>query len=247
VAGELARRQARPRWRRTAVLHERGLERGAVLDCACGLGLQAITFKEAGLDVEGADRSPFAVEHARELARAEGHDIPFFVSLWHELPARTPRRYDALFCDALPWIPARRELLAALRGLRETLRPGGVLVFLGPPVGMSGADYRWALRAWFRARPRAALHWRHREGDVACAALTLGELGPDFIDWHLLYVIEEGDAGRLEHVPIRESQRWHWQRLVELCREASFSDLASVAERAWSPGAMPAGMHVATR
>jgi SAM-dependent methyltransferase len=230
-----------------ALLGARGLAGGEVLDCACGLGLQAVTFKEAGLRVAGADRSAFAVEHARELARAEGHDIPFFVATWQELPRRTTRRYDAVFCDALPWLPARRDFAKALRSLHAVLRPGGVLFFLGAPAGMSGADYRRAVRAWWRARPRATLDWRHREGDLACSGMTLGELGPDFIDWHLLYLVEERGEARLERVTLRESKRWHWQRLVELCGEAGFSDLATVTHQAWSPGGMPAGLHVATR
>jgi SAM-dependent methyltransferase len=229
------------------VLRERGLGGGTLLDCACGLGLQAIAFREAGLAVAGADRSAYAVERARELAREEGHEIPFFVSLWHELPARAARRYDALFCDALPWLPARRDLARALSGLHAALRPGGVLVFLGAPRGLDGPAYRRAVRAWWRARPRATLDWRHREGGVACTGLTVSELGPDHIDWHLLFLIEDGAGPRLERATIRESKRWHWQRLVELCREAGFSDLATVDAREWSPGAMPAGLHVATR
>ncbi len=231
-----------------ALLGERGLAAGEVLDCACGLGLQAITFREAGLRVAGADRSAFAVEHARELARSEGHDdIPFCVATWQELPERTARRYDAVFCDALPWLPARRDLARALRSLHAMLRPGGVLLFLGARAGMSGAEHRRAVRGWFRARPRVTLDWRHREGELACTGMTLGELGRDFIDWHVLYLVEERGEARLERVTIRESQRWHWQRLVELCAEAGFSDLASVAHQEWSPGGMPSGLHVATR
>jgi SAM-dependent methyltransferase len=231
----------------SALLAARGLDQGLVLDCACGLGLQAITFKEAGLRVEGADRSAFAVEHARELARAEGHDIPFFVSLWHELPARTQRRYDALFCDALPWVPGRRELARALRGLREMLNPGGVLIFLGAPAGVSGESYRRAVRTWWRSRPRFSLDWHHSEGDVTCTGLTLSDLGTDFIDWHLLFLVEEAGEARLERATIRESKRWHWQRLVDLFQETGFSDLSTVADQEWSSGAMPAGLHVATR
>jgi SAM-dependent methyltransferase len=230
-----------------ALLAERGLDQGPVLDCACGLGMQAITFKEAGLRVEGADRSAFAVEHARELARAEGHGIPFFLSLWHELPERTPQRYDALFCDALPWLPSRRELARALRSLREMLRPGGVLIFLGAPAGMTGPSYRQAVRTWWRSRPHAALDWRHSAGDVTCTGLTVSKLGADFIDWHLLFLVEEAGDTRLEQAILRESKRWHWQRLVDLFQAAGFSDLSTLADQEWSSGAMPAGLHVATR
>src|ERR1051325_5854069 len=98
----------------TAVLQSLGHTGGLVLDCSCGLGFQAITLHEAGLHVHGADRSPFAVERARELAREIGHDIPFFVSRWDELPSKTAERFDAAFCDALCWLHTPEELLAAL-------------------------------------------------------------------------------------------------------------------------------------
>jgi SAM-dependent methyltransferase len=232
----------------SALLAGRGLDRGLVLDCACGLGLQAVTFREAGLRVEGADRSAFAVAHAPDLAAAEGHpDIPFFVSLWHELPRRTEQRFDALFCDALPWLPGRRDLLRTLRSFREMLRPGGVLIFLGAPAGVSGEDYRRTVREWWRSRPRVSLDWRHREGDLACTGLTVSELGRDFIDWHLLFLVEEAGEARLERATIRESKRWHWQRLEEIFHVAGFSDLSTAGGREWSSGAMPAGLHVATR
>jgi SAM-dependent methyltransferase len=230
-----------------AVLAERGLASGPVLDCACGLGLQAITLAEAGLEVDGADRSAFAVARAQELAREEGREIRCFVSLWQELPARAPRRYDALFCDALPWVASRRQLARALAAMREALRPGGVLIFLGAPAGSTAASYRRAVREWWRTRPRFSLDWRHGEGGVTCTGITVGELGSDWIDWHLLFLVEEAGATRLERATIRESKRWHWQRLTGLFAEAGFSDLATVADQEWSSGAMPAGLHVATR
>jgi SAM-dependent methyltransferase len=230
-----------------ALLAARGLDGGPLLDCACGLGLQAIAFREAGLAVAGADRSAFAVERARELAAAEGHDLRFFASLWHELPERTGERYAAVFCDALPWIPSRRELLRALRGLRQVLLPGGVLLFLGAPANLSGAHYRRAVRDWWRSQPRVRLDWRHREGETTCTGLTVSELGPDFIDWHLLFLVEDRAGARLEHVTLRESKRWHWRRLAELCAAAGFAPLETCAGRQWSPGAMPAGLHVAAR
>jgi SAM-dependent methyltransferase len=230
-----------------ALLADLGLDRGPVLDCACGLGLQAITFKEAGLDITGADRSPFAVAHAPELARSEGHDIPFFLSTWEELPARAARRFDALFCDALPWIPQRRDFLKVLASLREVLNPGGALIFLGAPEGMTGESYSRAVRDWWRSQPRFRLDWRHAEGDVTCTGLTMSDLGNDFIDWHLLFAIEEAGAPRLERATIRESKRWHWQRLVEFFHEAGFASLSTLKHQEWSSDAMPAGLHVARK
>lgn len=219
---------------------------GLVLDCSCGLGFQAITLREAGLRVHGADRSPFAVDRARELAREIGHDIPFFVSRWDELPSKTSERFDAVFCDALCWLHTPEELLAALCGLRGILRPGGLLIFQGAPEGVTRKAYRRRLDEWWVSAPEASLNWRHTLGPVTCASMTLGSRGEDYIDWHLLYLIEEDNVPRLEHLALRESMRWDWDRLVEMTAEAGFHALTTHTDGEWSPGGRPVGLNVAT-
>jgi SAM-dependent methyltransferase len=229
----------------SAVLKGLGRSDGIVLDCSCGLGFQAITLRERGLRVLGADRSAFAVDRARELARDAGLDIEFFVSRWDELPTKTLQQFDAAFCDALCWLHTRGELLAALRGLRGILRPGGALIFQGAPEGATQEVCRRRLEEWWGSAPASSLSWRHTEGPITCTSISLGSLGEDYIDWHLLYLIEEQAAPRLEHLAIRESMRWDWDRLVEIVGEAGFSGLATHADAEWSPGGRPVGLNVA--
>jgi SAM-dependent methyltransferase len=230
----------------TSILRERRLADGLLLDCSCGLGFQAITFREAGLRVKAADRSPFAVSRARELAQSQAADIDFFVALWQELPCRTTDRFDAVFCDALCWLHGDEEMAAALRGVRGVLKPGGVLMFQGAPEGSSESDCRSDLEAWWSTLPSAWLSWRHREGAVACTSLSVGILSCDCVDWRVLYLVEEEDVVRLENVTLRESMRWHRSRFEQAALACGFRDLRTYAVREWSPGGRPLALNVAT-
>ncbi len=72
------------------LMDERDMMAQPVLDCSCGLGLKTIVMREAGLNIQGADRCEPAVEYARLLAQEEGHgDMTYFVSSWAELPRTT--------------------------------------------------------------------------------------------------------------------------------------------------------------
>jgi SAM-dependent methyltransferase len=230
-----------------AILHERGHADGLGLDCSCGLGLHTIAFMEAGLRVQGADRSAFAVSRAQELARNEGHHIPFFVASWHDLPTCTPQRFDAIFCDALSWLRTRHAFQEALQGLREALQPGGALLFLGAPEGTPDDRGAQLLQERWHAQPHYALDWSHTDGHVTCTKMSVGALGADFLDRHHVFLIEEAGAQRLECVTIRESAHWSWARLVALFHEAGFSHLSTYAVQQWSSRGMPAGLNVATR
>ena len=226
------------------VLHERGLREGIILDCSCGLGLHTIAFQEAGLRVQGADRSAFAVGRARELSCMAGHNIPFFISSWQELPIHTFDRFDTIFCDALSWIATRAEFAAALQGFRAVLRPDGVLLFLGAPEGASSDRGRQLLLEQWQAQPHYSLDWRHTDGNVTCTKMSLVELGMDFLDRHL-FLIDETGTQRLECATIRESVHWNWERLVDFFAEAGFSDLSTYAVQQWSSSGLPAGLNVA--
>ncbi len=220
---------------------------GRLLDCSCGLGFHSIAFKEAGLDVHGADRSAFAVNCARELARAEGHQIPFWVANWHDLPTRTATRYDAIFCDALSWMPTHHEMEAALQGLQQVLRPDGLLLFLGAPEGTTHERSDQLLQELWRSKPQNSLDWCHVDGQLKCTKMSVGSLGEDFIDRHHMFLIEEAGEQRLECVRIRESMHWHWERLVEAVRAAGFATLSTYVERPWSARGMSAGLNVAAK
>jgi SAM-dependent methyltransferase len=199
-----------------------------VLDCSCGLGLKTIVLRELGLGVCGSDQCAFAVEKAQELARLEGHpEIEFFTSAWAELPKRTDRRFDAVFNDALSWVPTREDFEAALGGSIGVLKPGGFLVFFGAEAdGRSGTEHRARLlhREWTR-RPRFSVEWDHTDAGTRCTSLLVREKGDSFIDEHHLFLIEECGMRRLESATIRQPILWDWPILVDLVRHAGFAHL----------------------
>jgi hypothetical protein len=136
-------------------------------------------------------------------------------------------------------------MAAALHGLRGVLRPGGVLIFQGAPEVAHEADFRRDLDAWWASVRDAWLNWRHAEGAVSCSALTVPSRGEDYIDWRLLYLIDENGAQRLEHATLRESTRWNWNRFAEMAIASGFESPLTWAVQAWSPGGRPTALNYA--
>jgi SAM-dependent methyltransferase len=105
-----------------------GLEPGMeVLDLACGHGRLANRLAARGARVTGLDRSALFLERARADAAALGVDVEYVEGDMRAIPWQG--RFDA----ALNWFTAfgyhpDDELRAILRGVRESLRPGGRFV-----------------------------------------------------------------------------------------------------------------------
>jgi glycine/sarcosine N-methyltransferase len=61
-----------------------------VLDCACGIGTQALGLAKLGFSITGSDVSSGAIQRARSEAATRRLDIPFYVADMRnldELPA----------------------------------------------------------------------------------------------------------------------------------------------------------------
>jgi SAM-dependent methyltransferase len=214
------------------LVRERGLAGEKVLDCSCGLGLKTIVIREAGLDVEGSDGCRFAVEHARQLAAEEGHgDLRFFQATWAGLPQATDRRYAAVFNDALSWVYSEQEMAASLRGLHDVLRPGGLLAYMGAPPGSAEHTPDLLEQQWQKMLAecgRYHLGFRHTDGTTTATELLVQEKGPDCVDRHHLYLVEErGKEPRLEAMTMRHVVKWHWPKMEPFLREAGFCEFAT--------------------
>ncbi len=101
---------------------------GRILDVGCGTGHLLRRLAAAGLEVEGVDVSPDPLEQCRRLAEADRLAVTL-----HQQPMQRldlPGRYDTILvpCASFSRVMDRREALAALRGMREHLAAGGVLV-----------------------------------------------------------------------------------------------------------------------
>jgi SAM-dependent methyltransferase len=114
----------------TARLLQRIGRTGAVLDAACGTGVDAAALARRGFTVWAADGSDAMVEGAAARFRRERLAIPLLRSSWADLPAATGERFDVVLCvgNSLVHAAGRDAMVEALMGLRRMARPGGHVV-----------------------------------------------------------------------------------------------------------------------
>lgn len=100
-----------------------------ILDCACGIGTQAIGLAQCGHRVTGSDLSAAAVKRAWREAGQRGLEIAFFVSDMTNLSEIAEGEFDAVIAldNALPHLE-REPLKAAVRVMRNKLRKGGLVL-----------------------------------------------------------------------------------------------------------------------
>src|SRR3954447_4913025 len=175
----------------------------SVLDCACGIGTQAIGLALRGFDVYATDVSSGAVARARHAAARLGAHATFAVADMRDL-THVRGTYDAVIaCDnALPHLLADDDLHGALAEIRTKLRPGGVLVVtlrdfdealrsrpaVAPTLAVAGPPRRVLVRLhdWDDAAPFYTLRaivlteqdggWTAAEHTTRYRALTRAEL-----------------------------------------------------------------------
>jgi SAM-dependent methyltransferase len=100
-----------------------------VLDCACGIGTQAIGLAQRGFLVTGTDLSAASVQRARAEAERLGADVRFGVADFRDLGDVAGEFDVVLACDnALPHLGSDAELAQTLAAMRSKLRPGGLVV-----------------------------------------------------------------------------------------------------------------------
>jgi glycine/sarcosine N-methyltransferase len=119
-----------------------------VLDCACGIGTQAIGLALRGHDVHATDISGASVDRARDEALSMGASITVGVADMRSLGTAVDGTFDVvLACDnSLPHLVSDEDLAAAGNAFAAKLRPGGLFI-------ASTRDYERAVAA----RPASTL------------------------------------------------------------------------------------------
>ena len=114
----------------TARLLQRTSRTSAVLEAACGTGVDAAVLARRGFTVSAADGSDAMAEEAAARFRRERLAIPLLHSSWADLPAATRERFDVVLCigNSLVHAAGREAMVEALTGLRRMARPGGYVV-----------------------------------------------------------------------------------------------------------------------
>ena len=99
-----------------------------ILDCAVGIGTQALGLRSLGHHVAGADLSEGALRRARAEAAHRGLTVPLMVADMRHLPF-ADGSLDAVVCvDALAHQPSVGEATKALREMARVVRPGGMVL-----------------------------------------------------------------------------------------------------------------------
>jgi SAM-dependent methyltransferase len=105
------------------------LSRVDLLDCACGIGTQAIGFAQAEHRVVASDLSRAAVDRAKREAKQRGLDISFFTSDMTSLGEIARDDFDvvAALDNALPHLTAI-QVGEAMRAIGSKLKPHGLFI-----------------------------------------------------------------------------------------------------------------------
>jgi len=101
-----------------------------ILDCACGIGTQAIGLAAMGYDVIASDISEGELAEARERAEKNGVNIRFETADFCALSETFSERFDIVIAmdNALPHMLSREALEAAIRSITNQIAPGGMFV-----------------------------------------------------------------------------------------------------------------------
>ena len=108
------------------IFRENGMEGTArILDCACGIGTQAVGLALLGYDVTGSDFSPGALEEAK---RRTDLPIRFCQADFRNLEAVFEETFDIVMAmdNALPHMLTREDMLTAVKSILGRVREGGI-------------------------------------------------------------------------------------------------------------------------
>lgn len=183
----------------------------SVLDCACGIGTQAIGLALHGYNVRATDLSPAAVRRARSEARNFGVKIFFGDADFRDLAREVDGTFDVvLACDnSIAHLLTDGDLTLAAASMREKLVPGGLLI-------LSIRDYDTLVQEQLRVQPPNILDTP--EGRRVSFQLW---------DW-----AEDGRSYTLSHFILKQSgDRWTTQVSTTQLRALQRSEVSAVLER----------------
>ena len=101
-----------------------------ILDCACGIGTQAIGLASMGYNVTGSDISDGELAEAKERAAKENVSVPFVHADFCALPDTFAEQFDIVIAmdNALPHMLTRNDLESAIQSIVNQIQYGGMFV-----------------------------------------------------------------------------------------------------------------------
>ena len=113
------------------IFREGGFDRSAaVLDCACGIGTQAIGLAGLGYSVTASDISGGELAEAKLRAEKNGVSLRLEHADFCALEETFPEQFDIVICmdNALPHMLSAEALERAIRSITGRMAPGGLFV-----------------------------------------------------------------------------------------------------------------------
>ena len=113
------------------ILRDRGYgPESSVLDCACGIGTQAIGLAALGYSVTGSDISDGELEEARKRAAENAVTIRFAHGDFRSLSGTFSETFEVIICmdNALPHMLTHEDLSRAIGSITDRLAEGGAFV-----------------------------------------------------------------------------------------------------------------------
>lgn len=113
------------------LFEKQGFEKNAsVLDCACGIGTQAVGLAALGYSVTASDISNPELAEAQIRAGENGVTISFAHADFRALEEVFPEKFDIVICmdNALPHMLTEKDLEAAIKSITKQIAPGGMFV-----------------------------------------------------------------------------------------------------------------------
>ena len=113
------------------LFRENGLDRSAhILDCACGIGTQAIGLAALGYTVTASDISDGELAEAKVRAENNHVTIRFEHADFCALSETFPERFDIVICmdNALPHMLSGEDLGRAIGSITNQLKENGIFV-----------------------------------------------------------------------------------------------------------------------
>lgn len=113
------------------IFQDNGFDASArVLDCACGIGTQAIGLARLGYNVTASDISDGEIAQAKERAKSAGVEIRFQNADFCELSKTFAERFDIVIAmdNALPHMLTGEDLKRAVKSITKQIKENGIFV-----------------------------------------------------------------------------------------------------------------------
>lgn len=188
----------------------------SVLDCTCGIGIQAISLAKEGLKITGTDISHNELAVAKKNAQKYNVDINFIYSDCRYLEQTLHTNFDAIISidSALPHLVTRENFIIAFQSIYNRLNKGGVFL-------SSYRDYTELLKT----KPNMAYPIRfNTENNIDYTIFRKWKWYKDII-YSRQYVIAENESKSILYTANYKQWAVTKHQLISIAQETHYSEI----------------------